>query len=1023
MAVDIERLVLEMQADVRKFENALNRSNQLSDRRLTSIERRFDASARRVSRSAGRMADDVRTAVAGIAVAALAKEVGSYADAWTLAENKLASAGVASDRLAQTQERLVGLALDTRTSLESTVDLYARLTRSTQELGVSQEAVARATEIAQKAFKASGQTTAEATSSVIQLGQALGSGVLQGDELRAIRENSITLAQAIAKEFGVSVGELKKLGEEGELTSDRVFRAILKAGGEIDAQFAKTNGTIEDSFTNLATRFTQYVAQVDDATDATEKVAGFVNLVANNLDALGEAAAVAATILGGVLAGQAVAAAVSAMTSAAAAAGLTTATIAVMGRQAAATAAAMNVLRGSMAFFGGPVGLAITAIVTAVGLLAIETNKAVKPTQELAKTTTALEDALRAYEDAAVAASIATGKDKESALEAVKAKRALAEEARRAAEAQLSQARATLALIAAQNAEAIANDQFNFRGDRAGTILPTLNEGRRRQAEADAKAARDALAEAEATIKRIDDLMNRPLITGGGTGGDDDSKAADRARKLAERQAERLADMREEQAIAEASLAGDVDRTRELERQADLRQRALDYEDAGLAKREAERQALEDVLALDEARARGLEREVLASKRAYELELARIREDWQGVRALEEREELEERIRTHQEAGLALADARRLAEAEIASLEQARAEARARILEDARLEHDIQVAQLVGDEQRVRLLEREAEIRARMRAYQADGGLSPAQAEDRAVQEVAELDEAELRGKFREAFRDGVNAAIRGDLGATAEEWARAFGDRLVEIASDNLADLLFDQLSSMFPDLFAELAANGGDVAAAATMSTAITTASTTGAAALSASIATSTTTGAAAISTAVTTGATSAAAAIGAAIVAAGQTAAANMAAAIVAASGGTGGEGKAIASAVANVAGSFHNAAGGALVRGRRNIVNERGPEPIVPLSNAVAFSTAAMKGLADLGDLARQGGFGGDLRVEVNNYGPPMQIEEERTGPGEARINLRPLGEDMIEGAGQSGKLRKALAKSPRAKRRG
>lgn len=1022
MAVDVERLVLEMDANVRKFENALNRSNQLSDRRLTSIERRFAQSERKVSRSAGAMADNVRNAIAGIAVAAAIREVAQYADAWTLAENKLASAGVASDRLAATQARLVDLALETRTSLSSTVDLYSRLTRSTSELGVSQEAVARATEIAQKAFKSSGQTTAEATSSVIQLGQALGSGALQGDELRAIRENSITLAQAIAREFGVSVGELKKLGEEGELTSDRVFSAILKAGGQIDAQFAKTNGTIEDSFTNLQTRFTQYIAQVDDATDASEKVAGFINSISQNFEAMGDAALIAATIIGGTFAGQAVASAITAMRAATVAAGFTTATIAAMGRQAAASAAAMNVLRGSMAFFGGPVGLAITAIVTAVGLLAIASSRAVKPSKELEASTTALDKALRAYEDAAVAASIATGKDRESALEAVNAKRALAEMAKEAAAAQLAQAQATLALVRAQNAEAIANDQFNFRGDRPGTIRPTLNEPRRRQAAADAKAAAEAIAEAEAGIARIDELLNRPLTSGGG-GSSGDDKAAGKARDLATRQAALLVDLREEQAIAEAQARGDLDRTRELERQADIRARTLDYEDAGLATAAARAQAEKDIADLEDARTVGLERQVLASKQAYEIELARIREDAEALRDLERAEELRERIVTHQENGLDLANATALAEREIASLEQARADARDRLLETARREHDLQVAYLLGDERRIRALEREAELLERTRRYREEGGLSADQAQARAAVELEELDEAELRGKFRAAFGDGVRAALAGDLGEAAEEWAKAFGDKLVRAASDQLADLLFDQLVSFFPDLMGELARNGGDLAAAATMSTAITTASATGAATLGATITTSTTTGAAAMAASVTTSGASAAAAIGVAILGAGQAAAAAMGAAIAAASGASSAGG--VAAAFSQAAGAFHNADGGALVRGRRNIINERGPEPIVPTMHAVAFSTAAMKGLSDLGDLARKGMFGQSSApaITVNNYGEPAAVSMERSPSGDVKLDLRPIMEGGIEGAGSSGKLRKALAKSPTAKRRG
>ena len=76
---------------------------------------------------------------------------------------------------------------------------------------------------------------------MLQLKQALGSGVLQGDELRSIREQAPAVGQAIAKEMGVTIGELKKLGSEGQITTDIVLRALAKLKneklGQLNEQF------------------------------------------------------------------------------------------------------------------------------------------------------------------------------------------------------------------------------------------------------------------------------------------------------------------------------------------------------------------------------------------------------------------------------------------------------------------------------------------------------------------------------------------------------------------------------------------------------------------------------------------------------------------------------------------------------------------------------------------------------------------------------------------------------------------
>lgn len=76
------------------------------------------------------------------------------------------------------------------------------------------------------AARVSGATAEETSAALIQLKQALGSGVLQGEELRALKESAPLAAQAIAKELGVSIGELKKLGAEGKITTDVVLKAL-----------------------------------------------------------------------------------------------------------------------------------------------------------------------------------------------------------------------------------------------------------------------------------------------------------------------------------------------------------------------------------------------------------------------------------------------------------------------------------------------------------------------------------------------------------------------------------------------------------------------------------------------------------------------------------------------------------------------------------------------------------------------------------------------------------------------------
>lgn len=1087
MADDIERLVLEMSADLKRFEKGLDRANRTGERRLSQIEKRFERAGQRVASSMAFSADNVNRAIAGIAVGVAIREVSQYADVWTRTGNQLAAAGVPMGEVADRQRELVDLAKATRTELEPTVNLYTRLTRATESLDVSSTAVARATEIVNKAFKAGGAAASEQAAGILQLGQAIGSGVLQGDELRSLRENAPLVAQAIADEFNTTIGGLKALGAEGKLTSDRVFAAILKGGAAIDAQFARTTPTIADSFAVLRTTAAQFFGELDRGIGATEAFSRFVNFAAENVDALAASCVIAATVIGGVLAGQAIAALIGAVTRAAVTAGITSAAFQAMGVRAAFAAAGVNVLRGALAFFGGPIGLAIAAVSIAIGLIAFEANRAVPPTEALTRATDDLSKATDAYEQATLAAQLASGDARKTALEEANALRAVAVEARNAANEKLVLARATLAAAAAAQADyarriAFENAPGGNRGDRPGSLGPVggPSRGEVRQAQADARAAADAIAAADARIARIDENLNRPLIgapsaPGAGAGGgrgrsgptveelrtqaaieqnrlagneaiaqaledqldltkrtaayEEAGLSAAAARAAAAEDLGRLQAIRsqkleeERQAIADANaleaarLRENVDLVRELERDAAVRQRVNDLMAAGLNRAEATAQAVADQAEFEDARADAINRGVGERQRALDLEIARSDEAFEQVRALEKREELEASIRDYQDLGLSKAQAETQALADQVRLEEARVRARQRYIAEAEAERQLRLAELRGDTRTAGRLDRGIELRNRSRDYQDRGGMDPAEADARARREILEETRAAAQGAFRDAFRNGVLEAIRsGDVIEAAGEFALNAANLLTEKVLNQAGDALFEFLAEQFPNLFdlgQELLA---DTTAATTMSTAITTSAATGGAAIGASMTAAGATVAGGVGLAITGGAATAGTIMAAAIVAGGTQAAAQMAAAIAAAGGGGGGTGSAIAAAF------MGGRAGGGPVR--YHMRNERGPEPFVPTSQGVVFSTQAMRGLASLGKLASQGGgMGGDLHVEVvNATGVPATVKQERT-PSGAKVTLEPMFEKALEGAGRSGALGRAARKSPQPTRRG
>ncbi len=237
--------------------------------------------------NAGTMMTKFNNVLQIIGVSAAANEIRRYADSWTLMNNKIAAASQSSGMQARSLSDLKKGADNARSSIVEYADLYARIMRNSKGVAKSEQEVADATNIVSKAFAVGGAAASEQAAGVLQLGQALGSGVLQGDELRSIRENAPVLAQAIADEFGTTIAGLKDLGAQGKLTSERVLTAILKARQQIEAQFAKTSLTIEQSLTLVKNAATEYIGTMDGVTGASKAVSGTIKLVADNFDILG----------------------------------------------------------------------------------------------------------------------------------------------------------------------------------------------------------------------------------------------------------------------------------------------------------------------------------------------------------------------------------------------------------------------------------------------------------------------------------------------------------------------------------------------------------------------------------------------------------------------------------------------------------------------------------------------------------------------------------------------------------------
>ena len=188
-----------------------------------------------------------------------------------------------NDGLQSTQElvnMVYAAAQDARGSFSEMADVVARFGNNAGDAFGSSEEVVAFADLIQKQMTITGASTQEASNAMLQLSQALGSGVLRGDELNSIFEQAPNLIQSIADYLDVPIGKIREMAADGELSADVVKAAIFASADEINAKFEEmpmTWGQIWQSMKNTAMIAFQPVLQRLNDIANSEAFQTFVN--------------------------------------------------------------------------------------------------------------------------------------------------------------------------------------------------------------------------------------------------------------------------------------------------------------------------------------------------------------------------------------------------------------------------------------------------------------------------------------------------------------------------------------------------------------------------------------------------------------------------------------------------------------------------------------------------------------------------------------------------------------------------
>ena len=226
----------------------------------------------------------IGTVLAGFATLSFAKYMLDTADAMQSINAQVRQVVSSESEYLAIQRQLLGVANNTRASLESTANLYVSTSRALKDYRYTQQEILTFTEATNNAMAIGGVQAEQQAAVLMQLSQALGSGVLQGDEFKSIAEAAPILLDTIAEYMGKSRAEIKKLGSEGELTADVIFKAISGASEKFSEQAAKMPMTMGQALTVFSNNWQSMISKLLNDSGAMSGIASIIKMIADNLN-------------------------------------------------------------------------------------------------------------------------------------------------------------------------------------------------------------------------------------------------------------------------------------------------------------------------------------------------------------------------------------------------------------------------------------------------------------------------------------------------------------------------------------------------------------------------------------------------------------------------------------------------------------------------------------------------------------------------------------------------------------------
>ncbi|MFX1824726.1 tape measure protein [Acinetobacter sp. AS5] len=223
-------------------------------------------------------------AMAAVGVGVSVKGLADAADSYTNLSARINIATKDGGNFTSAMAGVHQVALATNSSLDATAGLFTKVNDVGKQMGLTQEQSLDLVKTINMAIQTGGGSAQASEAAITQFTQALQSGVLRGDEFNSIMEQAPGISKALAQSLGVTTGELRKMAENGELSAEKVIKALQSQSAAIEADYAKFPTTIGNALQRIQTQWQILIGTMDQANGASATVAQWLVTLADNMD-------------------------------------------------------------------------------------------------------------------------------------------------------------------------------------------------------------------------------------------------------------------------------------------------------------------------------------------------------------------------------------------------------------------------------------------------------------------------------------------------------------------------------------------------------------------------------------------------------------------------------------------------------------------------------------------------------------------------------------------------------------------